>query len=325
MDDKKFASLSPEYKQILTEIGVQLAYRKGILFERTLLKVWPVVVLLLLGYADEYFKDFINQNSLHTHFTILFVFCAIFVVFYTTIFGSIIEIEKRIWVDSYFDGKKLNGGQSWKIARRLFWPAFWMYFRIFVRYYLPLVLILIGFLALYIIGGVSLVDKLHYLFSPLQMAWIQLILLILPFLLLIGIFLYSYFYLRVRLRYVWFIFLDTYQKANFSYSVVFEELNKLNSVSKSDSYKKALILNLGTDSVNLVAQVAVGGISYGISQLGKAGEVVGSVVNVVGKEASHQATSFANIAAMYILYRFALEQMYGEDQEVNENIYKLAE
>ena len=93
----------------------------------------------------------------------------------------------------------------------------------------------------------------------------------------------------------------------------------------ADSFKKALILNLGTDSANVIAQVAVVTISFGVSQLGKAGEVVGSVVNVVGKEAVNQATSFANIAAMYILYRFARKEMHGQEQSINENIYKIVQ
>lgn len=315
MNDKQFAKLSPEYKQILTEVGVQLSVRKGILFKRTLLKIWPTVVLVLLGYFDKYFKDFITQNSLGLSLNILFVVWLIFMVFYTTIFGSILEIEKRVWIDSFFDGKKLDGQQSWRIARRLFGPVLKLYISMFLRYYLPLYVA-------FILGIISIFGAIWQVAKNENQA---LLLLVVGVTLIFGSLIYSYFFLRVKLRYIWFVFLDLYKKEGFSRGQVFEEMNKLNSIAKSDSFKKALVINLGTDSVNVLADISVDAITYGISQLGRVGETVGSVVNVVGKEASRQATSFANIAAMYILYRFAREQLFGKEQEVNENIYKLAE
>jgi hypothetical protein len=104
-----------------------------------------------------------------------------------------------------------------------------------------------------------------------------------------------------------------------------EELKKLNSVSKSETFKKSLLLSIGADSLNGIATLAIESISYGLAQFGNTGKLVGNLLKVYGEEASRQATELGNISAQYILYRFARKEIYGTEQEINENIYKLSD
>ena len=102
-----------------------------------------------------------------------------------------------------------------------------------------------------------------------------------------------------------------------------DDMYKLNEVSKSDTFKKSLVANLGTDTVKGVAQLAVQGISHGLSLLGNTGQLLGNLVQVYGQEAARQVTDLANVSAQYILYRFARKAVYGEEQTINEGEYSL--
>ena len=93
------------------------------------------------------------------------------------------------------------------------------------------------------------------------------------------------------------------------------------TVIGDSSRPHVLLTNLGTDSINGIIQMAIGSISFGMSTLGKEGALVGNLVKVYGQEAARQATSLGNIAAMYMLYRFARKELYGQEQSVNEKVY----
>jgi hypothetical protein len=139
---------------------------------------------------------------------------------------------------------------------------------------------------------------------------------------LIALAVYSY-YIKIKLRYTWFLFMDMYGTA-YSYDALVAEMNKLNDISKSDTFKKSLVANLGTDSVKVLTQSAVSMISRGMSYFGgEAGRVLGAITQIYAQEATRQITDLANIAAQYILYRFARKELRGEEQAVNETLYQL--
>jgi hypothetical protein len=44
---------------------------------------------------------------------------------------AISKIEQVVWLDSYFDGKKLTPQESWKIAKKLYVP--WILYMVWTR------------------------------------------------------------------------------------------------------------------------------------------------------------------------------------------------
>ncbi len=308
------SSLSPSYQEIFQEIGRQLSLRKKILAKRTLLIVWPFLLLIIIFYffGQKYNLNPFSSNGL-SFYSVGYLVAVVLAVIYSSIIRFIFSIEKRIWIDSFFDKKNLEPAQSWRIARTLFWPAFVLRFKICLSYYLiPTVL----FIVIFIIGT-----------QAIAVVGIQgnsqLLLIIISILLaaLIGFIAYGY-YLKTKLRYTWFIFLDKWG-ANYSYPTFLAEMKKLNEVSKSETFKKSLLANVGTDSINSIAKLAIDSISFGLEQLG--GQVAADIIRVYGNEASRQATDLANISAQYVLYRFALKEVSGGEQEVNDNVYNLAQ
>jgi hypothetical protein len=315
--DNKVVNVPPTYRQMLEEMGRQLSERRSALFKRVFLITWPFLLLIVALFILNEIYDFNSiPSGQSTGWVILLILYIFVAVVYSTIIRFIFEIEKQIWVDSYFDQKNLTLSQSWNLAKRLFWPAIVFRFRISVQYYLiPMlvaiisVVVIVYFVTLLLGAGDASVGIISYFIAII--------------LFLIGIFGYSY-YIRTKLRYVWFIFLDKFG-SDFSYNSAIEEMNNLNRISKSEIFKKSLILNIGTDSINSLARSIIGTISYGMSSFGNTGKMLGGLMRVYGEEASRQATDLGNISAHYILYRFARKEAYGTEQRVNENLYRLSE
>lgn len=307
-------TLPPTYKQMLEEMGKQLNNRKGDLMKRVLLITWPVLLLIVVGYFFSKVGGFDTFPQLNTMGFVVGIALYIFAAaVYTFIMRFIFSIEKRIWVDSFFDQKNLSLQESWKISLRLFWPAFTLRLKLWTRYIgLPLFVLVIAALilinTLVVSGGVA--DN-------------AIGIVLIGFVVVFILFAIYTYYIRIKLRYSWFIFLDKFGKDD-SFGSVVVAMNTLNSVSKSETFKKSLIVNLGTDSTQAVANLAVGLLSSGISTIGgAAGKMVGGLVRAYGEEMSRQATELGNIAGQYILYRFARKEAFGNEQEVNENLYNI--
>lgn len=309
--------MTPAYNEILAQIGAQLKERKTLLLKRTLLLVWPYLPLILLGsvFGEDQLTQ-IFKSSTVIGALIVYVICA---VLYSVIMGFTFEIEKRIWVDSFFDKKDLDSKQSWNLAKTMFWKGVLFKIHIFFRYYLVPILILFSMIPIeiYLIYKTDIITGNHLLYNMLAMAAV-----------FIGVLVYLYL-LNVKLRYAWFIFIDTYSsEKRLDMSVIISQMNKLNAIMKSESFKKALVLEIGTDSVRGIVNATVAAISIGIkggasllSGSGALGQIVGGVTKTYGQELAKQATSYGNIVAMYLLYRSARKVAYGESQVINPSMY----
>ena len=237
---------------------------------------------------------------------------------YTAIVSFVFTIEKQIWLDSFFDKKNLTSKQSWKIAGRLFWPALWFRIRLWFRYFtIPVLVVLVMIFITIKSAFLTTTTSSHY-----DVVLVSSVVALVVF--CIALIIYGY-YIRTKLRYGWFVFLDTWGVTD-PFGTAIEEMNKLNEVSRSETFKKSLVAAIGTDTVRGVVNVAIGAMTRVISGLGGAGgKMLGGLVNVYTRELNRQVTDLANISAQYVLYRFAHKQVYGTEQEVNENIYKLGE
>lgn len=309
-------NLPPAYKQTIEEIGKQLQLRKKLLFKRVLLIIWPILLGVIIGYLLNSIYDLellsVEQETWGIIVATIYILCS---VIYARVVGFIFEIEKQIWIDSFFDQKHIDSDTSWKISKKLFWPGLMYRLKIFCWYYLLPVgslLILIGAVVVSLVvntdGADDKVGIVRYAMFALSAF-------------AVGVVFYIYF-LKIRLRYSWFIFLDTFGGV-YSFGDLMLEMNKLNAISKTETFKKSLVANLGTDSLKGLTNVVVGTLALSISKLGGVGEALGSLTRVYGNELARQTTDLANITAQYLIYKFARKELYSKDQVVNEALYKL--
>ena len=138
----------------------------------------------------------------------------------------------------------------------------------------------------------------------------------------IVMWIYAY-YLRVKLRYAWFLFIDMYGTSNYSLGNIITEMNKLNMVSKTEAFKKALIADLGSDSVEMITTTVLDSILSGVGSMNRELGVLTSIIRVPAEEMASQTANFANLAAIYLIYQQARRLSNENIQFINENIYNL--
>jgi hypothetical protein len=312
------SNMLPTYKEIFVEIGKQLKLRKATLVKRIFLITWPLLLFVVVNYILNLTFDFESFTTEQWLFYLKFALPYLLLsAIYTVTVRFIFRIEKQIWIDSFFDKRDLKPSDSWRISMKLFWPAFSFRIKLWLQFYFIPIAIIIAVLVLAIQFFVPIFNSSGGYEVILYTTLISFLVFV------VALIAYGY-YLKTKLRYTYFIFLDTFGKSN-SYKLMMEELKKLNSVSKSETFKKSLLLSIGADSLNGIATLAIESISYGLAQFGNTGKLVGNLLKVYGEEASRQATELGNISAQYILYRFARKEIYGTEQEINENIYKLSD
>jgi hypothetical protein len=305
---------STNYKDLMVEAGKQLGLRKKDIFKRVILTTWPMIIfglaVVLTSFYYQSHQDIWNDYALLVY---VGIFCwAVFAILYGAVIRTIFSMEKRIWIDSFFDGKNLSSSQSWHIATKLFFPSIIFRIKLFIRYYA-----IVWVLYFVLIAGIIISAT-----KNLGMPWWTFPIIILGFPVLMWI--YSHYYLQAYLRFVWWLFLDTYGSTNSSFSNIIIEMNKLNDISKGDSFKKALIAEVGSDSITIIANTATESILTGFSAFNeKAGAIISSVVKIPAQEMASQSSDFAKLSAIFLLYRKARE-LYGESaQLINEKLYSL--
>lgn len=315
MEQKDANPILVSYKELLREAGRQLSSRKKILFRRVFFLAWPgmVMVVLLFIWRELIQGKILFEGSPWLIPSLIFLgVWLVFTLFYYAIFSSIFAIEKRIWLDSYFDQRNLNPKDSWRIAKKLLWPAIRIVGQIIIRFYLlPFTIYLFLLVVFVYYFGVI---------SNIQIPPVLSIIIISGGLLALVIYFY---YLKIKLRFIWFIFLDLYGRTEFSYKTLFQEMKKLNEINKTEIFKKTLLVNLGADSLESITNIMIREIQKGFSVLGKPGQLFGALFRSYSEVGAKQAISLGKIAAIYVLYIYARQTLYNQPQEINENIYKL--
>ena len=315
MNSQENQNVSVSYREILNKIGQQLSLRKNDIFKRIVLISWPFVILAGVLYQIK------NSNSLHqlieadpqSFYITMAIVIAILIPYYYLI-SFLVSIEKHLWIDSAFDNRVMDSKMSWHIAWKLIFPVIGLSFQVIVRYYLPAIaVVIIGFLGLAYTS--SKVDLVNFFGNVM---WIPLICI----LLLIVVAVYFYL-LRTRLRFIFFLFIDRYNKGDFSYSSLFQEMKKLNEISKTDGFKKALVINFGSDVFYNVSLYVLGVIKSGLDSIGGISGLFGAIAKPFAEESARQIASFARLTAIYLLYSQARFMLYNKPQEENKYIYSL--
>ena len=173
--------------------------------------------------------------------------------FYYYILSAIFAIEKIVWIDSYFDNKNLDSKTSWKIAQKLLPSATMLVSMTFLRFYLwiPLFYGSLFYFYFYYFLQFNISDSVGNAMG------------IIIIFLLFFIPIYFY-YLRIKLRFLWFVFLDLYGQEGVLATEVFQEMKKLNQIRKSDMFKKTLIINLGSDAIGIIVQQVIENLQKGL-------------------------------------------------------------
>jgi hypothetical protein len=316
--------MTPTYKEIIKEIGAQIKARKKLLLLRTLIITWPVLLAIIVGYVANslYGEQFIQSIAFSFPNIIYIAVYILFAIVYMLIVGFIFEIEKRIWIDSFFDKREISGKQSWTLAKKLLWPAIIFRFNIFFKYYfLPLILLIVALIFPILFYAYSDFD--NYLNMNYIIAYMVFFLLS-----IVGYFIYTYF-LRIKLRFSWFVFLDMYKGGKLEIQSIYEKIDLLNVTAKSEGFKKALILTVGVDSIKaittqliVIMTEGIKVVSMEIPGLGNAGRALGNLTQIYGQSLIKQVTSYAEIVSIYILFRTAHQQTYGKEQEINDFMYE---
>lgn len=314
LDAKEIESAIPSYKETLGEIGRQLGLRKKAMTRRVLFMIWPPIVaavsLVVLSYT--YKAGLLNENWKYMNVILAAIgVWLLFSIIYYYILSFIFGIEKRIWVDSFFDKKNLDTKDSWRIAKKLFWPYLRLQFESFLRYVLPAIVIF--YLVLFEVV-VPLSRQSWFKESD-----------VLPVVIMLPTFIIAiyFYYLRVILRYIPFVFLDRYGTDQFSYSGLFKEMRKLKKIESTRTHTRTLLAHLSSDIITGLTSAVGEKVQEGLGQFGAVGKAFGVATRIMGEEVAKQTTAVGKIVAVYMLYQFARQKMYNEPQHINDQLYKL--
>jgi len=237
------------------------------------------------------------------------VFLMILSPWWMLVVGHIFKVERIIWIDSFFDKVPLEASQSWKLAKRLFWPSVGLDVVIFIRYYLIFSLVLLAAAGTYI-----------YLLTTGVMQFQML-----PLILCLAVTaaaIWSYVtYVQIKLRYAWFLFIDLYGQDSFSYRRMLQEMKRLNEVIKQEAFKKLLVTTLGVDTTAEAANILIGTGARALSHRGNAGNAAGFYVNTIGGEYVAIASDYSKQVAYYMFYSVARASVYGNAQLLNTSLY----
>lgn len=335
--DLKKEYSDPSWNEIFQEIGKQLHVRSGLLTKRVLLTSAPALIILfiiqLFAQLSKTSSWFSQPNDAFDQLSIQVIFwgtlSVIIVLFITVILMSILKIEQIIWLNSYFDGKKLTPQESWRIARKLYWAWSYLQFKLFYRYYLWVVLSAVGSFVLW--SYCFIFSDFAKFFSSGLVGFLSAV-----FIIIIGIGLVVWNrFLKIRLSYVPFLFLDRYQPEK-AYSPkfwneFFNESRELINVSKGESFKKNVMMEIGGDVALTFVNHIAGQIQTGFVLTSRVlPPVAGAVLEAVGTTASRAAGEvayrviyFAKLTGHSLLYHYAFKNIHGKDSVINEYIYSL--
>ena len=300
----------PSYKEIIKEIGKELRSRKKLLAKRTLKMVWPGIVFILFSFllitiliVLQPSQGALSSFPLFWPLVVIIGLWLLFTAIYYPITAWIFSLERLIWIKSYFDKENLSPTESWRRAKSIAWPGFVFMSKIFLKFYFLPISIFLGTTIVSLIAMLKLNTDIGLL-----MLWFSIGIIGIPAVLYI-------YYIRVKkLRFIWFVFLDFYQDKDFSFKRAMEINQQLNQIHKGKIFKRALLLNLGVDSVEEATQSIVESIEDTLA--GVAVNILPPSVGIplVGVEKSaqmfteeliSQATELSRSIAMYILYQYA--------------------
>ncbi len=327
-------STNPSWDEIFQEIGKQLRTRSGLLAKRVFKISFPTLVaLFLILFFGKLTQFNVNPSEAFIQFQISSILWGsiilVAILTFTIIYVAILKIEQAIWLDSYFDKVNLTPEESQRISKRLYGGWRSLQYRIFCKYYIWVILTIAAILYAWIY--IIVISDFGRSLSPAFTQTLSSTLFIGG-----GIGIVSWVrYLKIKLSYVPFIFLDRYdtQQASSSkfWNDFFDELNQLNVVSKEESFKKNVLIELGGDTAMTLVEFISRRIQTGFNLAGSAlpsttGAFVGTAgytMTRAGTEITHRVIMFAKLTGRCVLYRYAYKNIHGKKHHINKYVYDL--
>lgn len=138
------------------------------------------------------------------------------------------------------------------------------------------------------------------------------------------VFLVWCFLVSIRLRNLWFLFLDHYDDSAVNGDAVSAELDRINRETKTKEFLKYIGSTVGVDTLaGLVAMVAKAGAAASGASRVLDRTVAGQGIKMYGQAVAAQAQAYAKIVAAYVFYKTARARL-GLGQKINEKVYALA-
>lgn len=321
------ADALPKYGDMLRGVGAQLADRKMLIIKRTFLISAPLLLTVfalaigapLLEATDDSQKELFTRMLERPEFLPIAIAWIVFVFTYTFVMRVIYSLEKLIWIDAHFDGRPLTSAQSWRVARRLAIPHFFMRCAVLFLYVvLPITLLIASCVGFYRVVGIDeLVVLLAGVFLP--MAYIP------PIAFIVIYFVWHFFFAALPLRLSGFLFLDEYGD-NFSITGYIASLNGLARAKRGGALKRVLAADFGVGSFNVLIGMTTNMLRAGAkAALPPAAAPGGHFIVVFGQSTTREILAFAKLAAYYMVYRALQKDRTGKEQHVNTYVYNLAQ
>lgn len=298
----------PKYREIMNQVRSELDKRKGLLFGRVLLLAAPYLLLPTLFYVIVSIIYKLGESALSPRqelFLAIALIVMALVLLWNIIIGRIFKIERILWVDSYFDEIPLSSSESWKLAASLFWPSLLLDFSIFFRYYALPLLITIA-----VAIGVTTVFQQSYI------VYICAIILT-----CIGFSIYT-FMIGLRLRYIWFVFIDMYGTPGYSIDAIYKQMYILSEQLQQEDFKRLIASTLTIDVTAEGADLGLSATTNLIGMIGGPFRDAARMVQYVGSLMIRASQHYARMVSYYMFYRLARQSLYGVDNNSSTSLYK---
>ncbi len=325
----KQQKIGPTWTEIFQNIGVQLHKRSGMLAKRVLrssaLGLASIFIISLfvrlfdLGIFEKIF--FNDSNFIGVPIILYGTISLIVIIIITIVLMTLVKIEQFIWLNSYFDGKNLSAGESWKIAKKLYWDWSYFQFKLFYRYYFWVILAALIFLSswfyLFVFSSFAKSSGFIAILSPLVFIGG-----------FVGLVLWQR-YIKIKISFAPFLFIDKYNseqiRSSHFWRIFFKEMKNLNKINKVDSFKKNVLLEIGADTAVTFEQYIIAQIYKGFSMAAEVlpsapGAVMGALRDttaIATSEVAYRIIMFGKLAGRQVLYNFAFKTLYGQKKLIN--------
>lgn len=139
---------------------------------------------------------------------------------------------------------------------------------------------------------------------------------------------YTYRLHLYKIRYIWFLFIDSYSTKGVRFFDVVRQMNELNTVSKTPEYLKNVEDSLGSTSVNTIENKIISLMLDKVSYQYTFGmnrsvekSLLFSILFSGDRVALGETSKYATLISKYLLYKLVRKIEYKEEQYVNPELY----
>ncbi len=316
-----------EYADEIHSIASQVNRMVIKLYTTKILYVLPFSLPVVLGLVLLFLSDhgakvnlsfLSNTDMVVKYLSLYFILCTVVALLMKLYW----YIHRLVWIDLSFDNKIKKDIFEVKITRKLFVTALWFKIKVFFRYEIFSWVLIFGSLALspFLMSFFDLIGLYAY---ALHITFVtEIVLLTLSAW-------YTYYVHLNKIRYIWFLFIDSYSEKGVRFFDVVREMNRLNKTSKTTEYMKSVENALGETSVNKIQNKIISlmrdrvSITYSLdSSLDRKlrSNLLYSIF-FYDRITIGEVYKYTTLISKYLLYKLARQIEYKEEQYINTELY----